>query len=194
MSGGPSVRASPASDLYTTNVEAAENVRATLVRSAISASAWGVIIDLSDTTNWPHNATGQVIISLTSLIVDKASSTQGSMAFYLATRVGTTDGDATLLSGVGFSQAEVDSIERDVNYSPSQLRCLVQGGLTPHIITNGRIVNDTGIRSDLALDSPLGAGTVIPQVGDILVRYTHTAGGAWTGGTSLMYRGASVNA
>lgn len=190
----PTVRSSPAADQYTTNVEAQENVRATLVRSAIAASAWGVIIDLSDTTNWPHNETGQVIIAVTSLIVDKAASTQGSMAFYLVTRVGTTDGDATLLTGVGFSQAEVDSIERDVNYSPSQIRCLVQAGATPHLITNGRLVNDTGIRSTLALDIPLGTGTVVPQVGDILVRYTHTAGGAWTGGASLMYRGATVNA
>lgn len=194
MPSFPSVRSTPTADLYTTTVEGEGNARVSYVRGGIQESGWAVLVDLSDTAQWPHDETGQAIISVVNAVVDRSSSTVGLMQLAVATRIGATNGDASVLFSMRFEQGLGENIIRDLNVAPSQLRTLVVGGETPWLLTNVMVLNDTGLQNDVALDSPLGAATVIPAPGDILVRYVHTSGGIWTGGMGLMYHGASVSA
>lgn len=189
MSGFPVMRSTEDAELYTTVTEREKNVRASYVKTGIQATSWAVLVDLSDETGWPHTGTGRIDISLINAMVDRSANTVGFMQLCVATRVGPTNGDATVIASIRFENNAESHISRDVNVAPSQVKCAVVDGATPFMITNALIVNDTGLQSDVAIDSPLGAGTVIPAVGDILVRFVHTSGGVWTGAVGVLYHG-----
>lgn len=189
----PSVYAVPSStvtddgELLVTETEREQNVRASIALTGIQATSWAVLVDLSDTTNFPHEGTGRVDISLINAMIDRASNAVGYMQLCLVTRVSATNGDATVIASIRFENNSETHIARDVNVAPSQIKCAVVDGATPFMITNAKIVNDTGLQSDVALDSPRGSATVIPAVGDIVVRFVHTSGGQWTGAVGILY-------
>lgn len=164
------------------------NVQVSHSKSDISATSWAVLIDLSDTINWPHEPGAGIDISYMSLQVDKAINTLGRFQIGVVTRVNATNGDVSVFRGIIFDKDDgAGRVDRTENFAPSQIRTEVSGGLTPNFLTSNRILNDTGLQSDVALESPLGPATVIPAVGDIVVRFLHTSGGAWNAAVSCLY-------
>lgn len=164
------------------------NVQVSYSKSDIAATSWAVLIDLSDTVNWPHEPGVGIDISYMSLQVDKAINTLGRFQIGVVTRVDATNGDVSVFRGIIFDKDDgAGRIDRTENFSPSQIRCEVSGGTTPNFLTSNRVLNDTGIQSDVALDSPLGTATVIPAVGDVVIRLLHTSGGSWNAAVSCLY-------
>lgn len=175
-------------ELIITETEREKNVRASYVLSGIQATTWAVLVDLSNIVTWPHKATGRIDISAISMQLDKSSNSVGLMQLGVVTRVDATNGDVTTFGAIRFENSTENFIVRDVNLAPSQIKCDVVAGVTPHIISNSKILNDTGIQSDVAIPSASGSN-VIPAVGDIVIKYTHTSGGVWTGGMGILYHG-----
>lgn len=164
------------------------NVNVSYSLSDISATAWAVLIDLSDTTNWPHLPGNGIDISYMSMQVDKASNTLGRLQVGVVTRIDGTNGDVSIFRGLIFDKTDGSGrIDRAENFAPSQIRCEVSAGETINFLTSNKILNDTGIRTGLAINSPLGAATVIPAVGDIVIRFLHVSGGNWNGAVTAFY-------
>lgn len=164
------------------------NVQVSYSKSDISATSWAVLIDLSDTVNWPHLPGNGIDFSYMSLQVDKPANALGRLQVGVVTRVNATNGDVSVFRGIIFDKDDgAGRIDRTENFSPSQIRTEVVSGLTPNLLTSTRILNDTGIQTDIALDSPTGTANVFPAIGDIVVRFLHTSGGAWNAAISALY-------
>lgn len=164
------------------------NVQVSYSKSDISATSWAVLIDLSDTVNWPHSPGNGIDVSYMSLQVDKPTNALGRLQVGVVTRVNATNGDVSVFRGIIFDKDDgAGRIDRTENFAPSQIRTEVVGGLTPNFLTSTRILNDIGIQTDVALDSPTGTANVFPAVGDIVVRFLHTSGGAWNAAISALY-------
>lgn len=165
---------------------------ATYSLSEIVASSWAVLIDLSDTVNWPHKNTGAIDLDFVSIQVDKSNVIIGSLSVGVVTRVDGTNADITIVRGLSFSNASENSLLRATNFNPFRIKCDVVGGILPYFPTSTKILATTDVQSDVALDSHRGAATVFPAVGDILVRFTHTTGLAWVGAVSVFYNSHKV--
>lgn len=172
-------------EVWVTETERENNVRASYAQSGIAASSWAVLVDLSDTATWPHEFTGAIHVSNISLQVDKSANSVGLIQLGVVKRISATNGDVTMFSSLRFENGTNDLV-RDVNVSPSQIKCDVVEGVTPKMISNISILNDTGLQTDLAIQSASGA-TVFPAVGDIVMRIVHTSGGAWTAAAGILY-------
>ena len=170
-----------------TGYEAA-NVYSNYEIQGVAATSWAVLVDLSDSTNYPHEAGSSLNISLIDMEVDRATNSVGQMDLGIVTRVDGTNGDVTLINSVEFTAGDEAYITHSTNFSPSVVRCAVVAGATPYIAYNTKVLNNTGIQSDVALASFQGAGTVTPAVGDLVVRFLHTSGAAWNGSVEIMYQ------
>lgn len=174
-------------ELYISETERERNVRAHYRLSGVQASAWALLVDLSDTVNWPHDDTGRIDISLINAMVDRSANSVGQMQLGVITRLSATNGDVTVIAALAFENNSETHIARDINLSPSQVKCGVDGdGNTPYMVTNARVLNDTGLQNDTAIASAIGTN-VIPAVGDIVLRFLHTSGGVWTGSCGVLY-------
>ena len=181
----PNPTLSNGGEVWVTETERENNVRASYAQSGIAASAWAVLVDLSDTTTWPHDFTGSIHVSHISLQVDKAANSVGLIQLGVVKRISATDGDVTMFSSLRFENGTNDLV-RDVNVAPSQIKCDVVGGVTPKMVSNISVLNDTGLQTDLAIQSASGS-TVFPAVGDIVMRIVHTSGGPWTAAAGILY-------
>jgi len=165
---------------------------ATYSLSNITTSSWAVLIDLSDTVNWPHKNTGAIDLDFVSIQVDKPNATTGSLSVGVVTRVDGTNADITIVRGLSFSNASENSLIRASNFNPFRVKCDVVNGIMPYFPTNTKLLATTEVQSDVALDSHRGAATVFPAVGDVLIRFSHTAGTAWVGAVSVFYNSHKV--
>lgn len=173
-------------ELQITSIEQEKNNLAAYTKQDVSATTYAVLVDLSDTTNWPHDATGRADLSYVSFQVDRASSTVGRLSLGVITRVDGTDADVVFFRGLIFQHGTETFLERAENFAPSQIKCGVSGGATTHLL----VAETTGIaaiNTATPLDSPLGTATVTPAPGDLVVRFQHDNGGAWTGAVSVLY-------
>lgn len=173
-------------ELMISETERERNVRASYALTGIQANAWAILVDLSDTTNWPHNESTAIHISLINAQVDRAANSVGLMQLGVVTRVDGTNGDVMMVASMRFENNSETHISRDVNVSPSQVKCNVVAGATPHMISNVKVLNDTGLQTDVAIPTARGVNAA-PGVGDIVIRFVHTSGGAWTGAVGVLY-------
>lgn len=162
--------------------------RAVYGKLNITSNSWAVLVDL-DNHSYPHKLYNYADIAMASFVVDKANNSTGSVQMGLVTRIDNVSADVTVFNGMRFSSATGDnSLYRDIKYSPSVLRCRVEGGQTPFIVSNIVILNDVTLRTDTLTPSSLGVD-VFPAVGDVVLKFTHTSGGAWAGAGACMYHG-----
>lgn len=178
-------------ELLTTVTERERNVFTAYSPGAITSdgTTWACLVDLSDTDNWRHDRTGRIDISIINLSIDKSTNCTGSVSIGVITRVDATNGDVTFFAGASFTNSSDNRIVVERNYAPSQLKCGVSGGVTTRIATSAKTANDTGIQTDVPLASFLGAGTVTPAVGDIVIRFVKTAGTTMSPACQLFYHG-----
>lgn len=174
---------------------ATERERTVFVRTGDFVSSpgtiWRGLIDLSDTTNWPHDETGRIDISTLGFGIDKAGNARGSLSLGVITRVDATDADVAIVLTTSFTENDTNSIFQAFNFSPSQIKCSVDGGKLTRILTNEVATNVTAINTsggDLSFNSL----TFTPAVGDIVLRLISTAAGDLTFGVLAGYHGEAT--
>lgn len=178
----------PDGEMFTTNSERELNARCSLggTQNTATTSYWG-FIDLSDTVNWPHDDTGRIDISYVSLLVDKAATARGTTSLGLITRIDGASADIAYIASASFVQNDSSSIEIIANFAPSQLKCDVVAGTTPHIKTNNIVTGLTAINTSTPLAFGAGGATFTPAVGDLILRVVTTTAGDLTWGVSCFY-------
>lgn len=174
-------------ELYITETERELNVYVNHSVTNQTASSYAVLIDLSDTTNFPHDYSGRLDLSSAFIQIDRDSTGTGLVRFGVVKAIDGTSSTIGWLMGVSFNKSNDQHISRDRIWTPSQLKCVVVAGETPHlmVLTTSGV---TGINTATALDSPRGTATVTPAVGDIVIEYNRTAG-SYNASVGCFYHG-----
>jgi len=167
-------------ELWITETERENNVFIVYGQSGLNTDTYIALIDI-DNPLFPHRIQGQdtnrIDITNVYLTLDVAANTAAEIRYGLISRIDGTDADIWYFSGLPFVVgAQQEDRTLIFNFPPSQLKADLVGGVLQHGLTNLQETNVAAVNTVTALDSPLGVGTVIPGVGDIIVKYDHTSG------------------
>lgn len=171
------------------NAESERDVAIHFNVDAVAATDYYILVDLSDTTNFPHNETGKIHMSYIEIEVDKASNTNASVEIGIITRIDGTDADMEYPIELHFLRNGETRVEKKTKYSPSQLKFSISGGTMDKTITNSIENNVAAVNTGVTLDSPRGISTITPAVGDIIVKYDYSSGGVADFHIHCMYHG-----
>lgn len=163
------------------------NVYARYAVTNIGATSYAILVDKSDTTNWKHATTGQLNISYVGLLVDRDATGAGDLRLGVITRVNGTDADVVYFTSIIFTKSDVRHLERDENYTPSEIKIRVTNGEWA-LGAAPKTTGITAINTATPLDSYLGSGTVTPAVGDLVIRFGWTAG-SYDASAKVLYHG-----
>ena len=152
------------------------------------ASTSTILIDLSDTSGYPHKKTNSINISFLKIIVDKVDLATGSVKIGVVTRVDTTDGDVSFFADVSFTTTTVLYLESKLNITPSTIRTLVKSNSVQHFVTNDTLSSNTNFQTDVSLNTSAG-GVAFPAIGDIVIHVTGRNTKAANFSFSVLYQG-----
>lgn len=161
---------------YTTVTEREIGNWAAIVGSQTTATTtYYGLVDLSDTTNFPHTDTGRLDISFIRLSIDKAKTALGSLSFGIITRINGTNADIVYFANGSFTENDTPTIEINANISPHQVKGEIVNQRLSRFKTNAVALNVTAINTGVTLTGP---GTnFVPAVGDLIIRVVTTTGG-----------------
>ena len=176
-----SVRVTSDGEMAVTSTERERNVLVHYQNPAIAATEYSILVDLSDTTNFPHDTTGRIDISWMKVDVEKsATNVIGEVEIGLITRIDGTDADIDYLYGVQFLKGSETIIQEVMNYQPSQLKFAAG-----RYITNVSETNVTAVNTGASLDS--ANGSIAPALGDVVIKQLYTSGGNYDLDIELLY-------
>jgi hypothetical protein len=140
-----------------------------------------VLVDLSDTVNFPHTATTEIDVKWITINVNPDTSFAGEIEIGFLTDVDADNGDFNVLHTWHLERTQAQ-INQHIDLSSSHLE-----GSTDHWF-GPTAANDTTWQTDTALVRPDG-GTVAPNNGDLVMKITRT-GGAIDVGITVGYQTA----
>jgi hypothetical protein len=149
---------------------------------AVAASTAYVLVDLSDTTNFPHNDTNVIHLLGLRLVAEKASDGVYDIWAGVITEVDATNGSADWfhvfhVEAVGNATDSTDRVYAVLDFTwggsnPDGLSLKVNSDeSTPHFVTYATQDGNTNWQTDTGLASPAGSGggsTGKPGVGDLV--------------------------
>lgn len=160
---------------------------------AANTSTAAVVIDLSDTTNFPHKNSRELNIDSLRISVDKVAASTFTVKVGVVNFVNASTGSITWFYSeegvvnvsntnvIGFYDYRPDFIRARVNESSTQ----DTDGATPYIISNDTTSGSTTYQTDVRLPSMLAAGA-IPARGDLVI-FVQTGAGAVVANLKLQY-------
>jgi hypothetical protein len=179
------------SEVWTTVTERENDVFAVYSESGIGATKYIILID-KDNVAWPHLLQGQssdrIDIGSMYIALDAAVNTNGILSIGVISRVDGTNADAWYIFGVPFLATTTQFI-LSLRGTPSQAKMDLNGEALLHGITNNRETDIAAVNTATLLDSPAGASSVIPAVGDIICKLEHVSGGSFNVGLFAFYHG-----
>jgi len=161
-------------ELRVTETEKERNTWVHYVATGIAAVTYAILIDLSDTTNFPHDRTGRIDLSTLGIQVEGDATSDGNIKIGVITRIDGTDADISFAGSTLFSRVAGQHINLGRSISPSQLKMGVTAGNLDQGITNDTEASVVAVNTGLTLDSP--NGSITPGLGDIIIKFAHEAG------------------
>lgn len=128
-----------------------------------------MLIDLSDTTNWPHTATGHIDVLFITITTDPTSTFSGDIALGFLTNVGVANGDFNEFFEIHMEKKPEPDIFV-INYGAFGIALETDHFFGP--IT----ANDTTWQTDVSLQGPDGATSYPSGAGDMVMLISRTAG------------------
>ena len=142
------------------------------VGANVSTSA--LVIDLSDTSNWPHKEKGELNITQIRLGIDKTAASTCTVRLGVITFVDESSGSVKwfweIVSQRNVSNTNVTVIDNPtMSYYRLRVNPVVEAvGTTPFIISNQTTLSSTNYQSDIGLPSP--NTTTSPGIGDMVMQ------------------------
>lgn len=127
-----------------------------------------MLIDLSDTTNWPHTNTGHIDVLFMIITTDPHVSFSGDIAIGFLTNVDATDGDFNEIFEIHMEK-KPDPQMLNINYGSFGIALETDHFFGP--IT----ANDTTWQTDVDLQGPSGATSFPSGAGDMVMLITRGA-------------------
>lgn len=146
---------------------------------AANTSTHTVLVDLSNTTNWPHKETGYIAIDALKVTVDKVAASSPTVKIGVVTFVDASTGSVAYAWSLDASKnVSNTSVEAFNNWSPSFLRLKVNptaptgvlftDGSTPYLLSSEHVRANTAFQTDVILPNPYGTDAA-PGLGDIIL-------------------------
>jgi hypothetical protein len=135
----------------------------------ISAQTAFMLIDLSDTTNWPHTETGHVNLEYIVLEVDPDASYLGEVKLGFLTNVDGTNGDFNQVFDVDMAKKS-DLLVETINFGSHGMDLEITHWFGP------TIANSTLFQTDVNLLGPDGATSYPSGDGDLVMLVERSAG------------------
>lgn len=134
----------------------------------IGATTGFMIIDLSDTTNWPHTLTGHIVLEHLSININPTTAFRGDIEIGFLTDVDGTDGDFHRIYTYHLDQQGAEIVDQLPFFGGMDLEEAEWFGPTS--------ANDATWQDDVNIQGP-DARSVYPSGdGDFVVKITQTAG------------------
>lgn len=149
---------------------------------AANISTYTVLVDLSDTTNWPHKNAKSLEIKRVKILVDKTAASTCTVRLGVVNHVNASTGSVTWFTGL--------QNERNVSNTNNALYHFLDNtvynltvyrannnqteGATPFLLSNEVTTASTIFQNDVRLPAPIAAG-VIPAVGDLVLQVLNGA-------------------
>lgn len=176
-----SQRRTTTGEVWTTEIEREDDVWVFYIDETLAADKYVVLISLSGPV-FPHRIQGQPInrIDITSiyLSLDVAVNSKGVLRYGVVSRIDGTDADIWYFTALPF-QTGANQQDQTILFrtSPSQLKLdLAANNTLLHGLSNSQELNVAAVNTSLALDSPAGAGSIVPARGDVVLKYEHVSG------------------
>lgn len=154
---------------------------------AVTGSTAAIVVDLSNTTNWPHKNTGSIDISGIWVDFDRTGTSTSTVKIGVLTSVDASSGNVTYFWIAGNT---VNHVATQGPVSPnlgSLLRTEVTSdGVTPFILSNNKHTASAIYKTTITLPTPNGT-FVAPAAGDIVVYIEGSAAAAITATVHLLY-------
>ena len=158
---------------------------AVLGAEGVAASTAYVLVDLSDTTNFPHAGTTELHLKWLSLNTEKATDGAYDIFVGVITEVDATNGTADWihvfhLEHVNNSTDSTDRYSAVIDFTggggmEQGINCNITGGALTYVVTNQQQAGHTNWQTDVDLASPVGT-TTNPGPGDLVVWVEEVAG------------------
>jgi len=142
----------------------------------VSATTGFMVIDLSDTTNWPHTLTGHIDIVYIVLNVNPTSTFEGDIQLGFLDNVDETNGDFCGIMEIHMDKKQ-DSITQMMNFGAFELSLEKAHWFGP--ITT----NDTTWQTDVSLLGPDGNASYPAGNGDLVMKIEVTTSSVAVGMT-----------
>ena len=136
---------------------------------AVAAQEAFMLIDLSDTTNWPHSATGHINLEYLIIEVDPDASYFGEVKIGFLSNVDGDNGDFNQVMDVDMVKKS-DLIIEVINFGSHGLDCETSHHFGP--IT----ANSLLFQTDVNLEGPSGATSYPSGDGDLVMLIERSAG------------------
>lgn len=159
-----------------------------LAVAAATTSTAAVIIDLSDTTNWPHKmysgSVGFLSISTIRAEVDKVAASTFTLKIGVVTAVDTSTGSVKWFATCSNALNVSNTNNVPMIFTNNQLNDLKViaptpnsglDGTTPFLLSSDVTSGSTIYQTDVPLPSPVAGGSTAPGIGDIVMSYTKDA-------------------
>jgi hypothetical protein len=178
-------------EMWTTATERESDVFSQYSETGIAATKYIILVD-KDNASFPHviqeQPTNRIDITSIYIALDAAVNTNGILNIGVIRRIDGTNADMWYMLGVPFL-ATTNQFILSLRGVPSQVKLDLNGTQLLHGITNNEETDIAAVNTATLLDSPLGASTVIPGVGDVIAKLGYVSGGAFNIGLFAFYHG-----
>lgn len=172
-------------DLYTTTHQVQEGGVVNLTQNVSSSlTGYALLIDLSDTTTFPHSNTSYISLDYVKLqAAFGTNNADGEIKIGRVTRNDTTDGDVNWLFSSKFhSGGGVQSLAETYDFQP----CSLDTSTTKYL-SNDTSFNDSNFSTVSGLPSPTGGSYINPAVGDIVVQFVYDGSNTYDANITCKY-------
>ena len=152
--------------------------------TGLTTSTSVIVVDISDTVNFPHKRSGAASVFGLRADIAKATTSTGTLKVGVVTRVDATNGDVTWFWTKDFSTDGSGAITENVVLPQTQIRTEVRGRRTPFMVATSSAASNV-FQTDVLL--PTVVGNVAPGVGDIVAQLVNLGSGALNFSVNLLY-------
>lgn len=152
------------------------STRTIAVGTTVAFATYSILVDLSSTTIFSHDETGEIHITRIDVLVDKLAASTGTIKLGVVNSVNVTTGSVTFFARNSFERNISNTTNLlTVNLEDSSVKARadapapggVNVGTTPFIYSNDNLSESTIFQTDVKLPTPNGnAG---PGLGDIIL-------------------------
>lgn len=164
-----------------------EPVVAKYSTTGLTASTHVVVIDLSDTANYPHKFTGAINVMALRISVDKIATSSGTIKIGVVSGCSVSIGTVTYFAELTYDRSAAGTeVVGNWVYNSGFVRTKVDSNeATPYIASNDRLLASTAFQTDVVL--PSIPGNSAPGKGDIVLTYTASGSGATDISVEVVY-------
>lgn len=175
-------------ELLTNTLASNRSARANYNSATVSADTYVLMVDVSDTVNYPHSETNEIIVDAFSMSIAFGSNTSSAtIRLGVITAIDGTDADISyLITEHPSVQSANESVHLSENVQPSGIVFRVEGGSLSGSITNDTATAVTAVNTGITLASTRGVN-VTPAVGDVVAFLDHSTGDDFVISIGIVY-------